>query len=56
MTPNAASPPRCHPTNFIPVPLGGDPARCADQSAILEGGYYVAVPSGAGAKTVCALF
>ena len=54
--PNAASPPRCCRMNFIPAPLGGDPARFADQSAILEGGYPVAVPSGAGAKTVHALF
>jgi hypothetical protein len=39
-----------------PVPLGGDPARFADQSAILEGGYPIGVPSWAGAKTVRALF
>jgi len=56
MTPNGASLPRCCPANFIPVPLGGDPARCADQSAILEGGYPVAVPSGARAETGKALF
>ena len=56
LTPRGASPPRCCPSNVIPVPLGGDPARCADQSAILEGGYTVAVPSGARAKTGKALF
>jgi hypothetical protein len=51
LTPNGASPPRCDPSNFIPVPVGGDPARFADQSAILEGGCPVAVPSGARAKS-----
>ena len=38
------------------IPLRGDPARFADQIAILDGGYPVAVPSGARAKTVRALF
>jgi len=56
LTPNGASPPRCFPANFTPVPLGGDPARFADQSAILDGGYPVAVPSGARAKTAHAFF
>ena len=35
---------------------GGDSARVADQSAILEGRYPIAVPSGAGAKTAHASF
>jgi hypothetical protein len=39
-----------------PLELGGDPARIANQSAVLEGGYPVAVPSGAGAKTAHASF
>jgi len=57
LAPNGASPPRCDPSNFIPVPLGGgDPVRFEDQSAILEGGYPVAVPSEAVAKTAHASF
>jgi hypothetical protein len=44
--PKAPSSPRWNPSNFKWVTLGGDPARFADQSAILEGGCAVAVPSG----------
>jgi len=56
LTPNEASPSRCDPSNFKCVTLGGDSARFADQSAILEGRYPIAVPSGAGAKTAHASF
>ena len=56
LTPNEAFPPRCDPSNFKWVTLGGDSVRFADQSAILEGGCPVAVPSGAGAKTAQASF
>jgi len=54
--PKASSSPRWNPSNFKWVTLGGDSARFADQSAILEGPYPVAVPSGAGAKTAHAYF
>ena len=56
MTANEASPPRRDPSNFKWVTLGGHSARFADQSAILEGRYPVAVPSGVGAKTAHASF
>jgi hypothetical protein len=56
LTPNGASPSRCDPSNLMPVPLGGDLARFADQSAIPEGGWPVAVPSGARAKSAHAAF
>jgi hypothetical protein len=56
LTPNEASSPRCDPSNFKWVTLGGDSAHFADQSAILEGRYPVAVPSGADAKTAHASF
>ena len=46
----------CDPSNFKWVTLGGDSTRFTDQSAILEGSYPVAVPSGAGTKTVHAYF
>jgi hypothetical protein len=56
LTPNEASPSRWNPSNFKWVTLGGDSARVAYQSAILEGRYPIAVPSGAGAKTAHASF
>jgi len=56
LTPNEASPSRWNPSNFKWVTPGGDSARVADQSAILESRYPIAVPSGAGAKTTHASF